>query len=115
MTELSDKLESDEFLYYMLYHYGILSNKYYAVTDKKLIKYDYKTYWQAPLSDIVAIGDPIFNPGDQMFNQSSVTLKVQTFTETVTLDFGETMDYNFYNALRELWMIIRVKEKTSEL
>jgi len=101
MTELSDKLEPDEFLYYLLYHYGILSNKYYAVTDKKLIKYDYKEYWQAPLSDIVSIGDPIFNPGDQMFNQSSVTLKVQTFTETVTLDFGETMDYNFYNALRE--------------
>ena len=100
MTELSDKIEPDEFLYYLLYHHGILSNKYYAITDKKLIKYDYKEYWQAPLSDIVSIGDPIFNAGDQMFNPPSVTLKVQTFTETVTLDFGDSMNYDFYNALK---------------
>jgi ribosomal protein L37AE/L43A len=101
MAQLNDKIEPNEFFYYLLYHNGILSNKYYAVTDKKLIKFDYNKYWQAPLSDIVSIGDPIFNSGDQMFNPPSVTLKVQTFTETVTLDFGETMDYNFYNALRE--------------
>ena len=94
MAQLGDKLEPNEYIYYLLYHYGILSNKYYAVTEKKLIKFDYNEYWETPLSDIVAIGDPIYN-------QYNVTLKVQTFNETVTLDFGETMDYNFYNALHQ--------------
>jgi predicted RNA-binding Zn-ribbon protein involved in translation (DUF1610 family) len=94
MAELSDKLEPNEFVYYLLYHNGIFSNKYYAVTDKKLVKYDFNQYWQTPLSDIVGIGDPINN-------QYNVTLKVQTFTETVTLDFGDFMDYNFYNSLKK--------------
>ena len=93
MAELGDNLEPNEFIYFLLHYKGIFSNKYYVVTKKKLIKYDYKKYWQAPLSDIVSIGD-------QMFNQPSVTLKVQTFTETVTLDFGDSMDYNFYNSLK---------------
>jgi hypothetical protein len=101
MGQLKDKLEPNEFVYYLLWHNGFLSNKYFAVTDKKLIKFDYNQYWQVSLSEIVSVSDPIYYSGDGMFNAPSSTLKVQTFTETVTLDFGETMDYNFYNALRE--------------
>jgi ribosomal protein L37AE/L43A len=101
LAQIKDKLESNEFVYYLLYHNGFLSNKYYAVTDKKLIKLDYNQYWQASLSDIVSVSDPIYRNGDGMFVIPNASLKVQTFTETVTLDFGESMDYNFFNALHQ--------------
>jgi len=101
MAQLKDKLEPNEFVYYLLYHNGFLSNKYYAVTDKKLIKFDYNEYWEALLSDIVSVSDPIYRSGDGMFVTPNTSLKVQTFTETVTLDFGESMDYNFFNALHQ--------------
>jgi uncharacterized Zn finger protein (UPF0148 family) len=101
MAQLKDKLEPNEFVYYLLYHNGFLSNKYYAVTEKKLIKFDYNQYWEAPLSDIVSVSDPIYRSGDGMFVTPNASLQVQTFTETVILDFGESIDYNVLNALRQ--------------
>ena len=93
MGELSDKIEPNEFIYYLLYYNGFFSNKYYAISDKKLIKFDFNVYWQTPLSEIVGVGSP-------QHDGYSATLIIQTFKETVKFDFGDSMDYDFYNALR---------------
>ena len=92
LAQFSDKIEPNEFFYHLLYHNGFFSNKYYAVSDKKLIKFDYNNYWQAPLSEIVGVGSP-------QHDGYNSTLTIQTFKETVKLDFGDSMDYDFYNAL----------------
>lgn len=101
MPEISDKIEPDEFIYWCYYYKGLLANKYFIVTDKKLIKYDnFGQYWEAPWSEVVTIGDLEFiRLGSGYRNQ----FVVRTFNETVTFEFGEDSCLKFNaNAQRAL-------------
>jgi hypothetical protein len=95
MSEIRDKIESNEFIYFLFYFKGFLANKYFVVTDKKLMKFElYGTYWEASLSDIVSIGNPEFNGNRNKFI-------VQTFNETVSFDFGQDTCWDFHRAVHQ--------------
>lgn len=93
MPEILDKIEPAEFIHWLFVHKGLFANKYFVVTDKKLIKYElFGEYWEAPWSEVVSIGNPEFDGYSNRF-------VVKTFEETVTFDFGENSCWNFHNAV----------------
>lgn len=93
MAQLKDKLAPDEFIYYLFYHNGIFSNKYYAATDKKMIKFDYNQYWQTLYSEIVGACEPYHNGAEYVFD-------LRTYSETVKFTFGDSCSgaWDFYRA-----------------
>lgn len=95
MPEILDKIEPNEFIYFLFYYKGFLANKYFIITDKKLMKFElYGQYWEAPLSEIVSIGNPEFDGYRNKFT-------VQTFNETVPFDFGENSCWDFHRAVHQ--------------
>lgn len=95
MPEIRDKIEPDEFIYFLFYYKGILSNKYFVVTDKKLMKYElHGQYWEAPWSEVVSIGNPEFESYGSWGYKNK--FEVQTFKETVSFDFGESSCAQFH-------------------
>ena len=96
MAQLKDKLEPGEFVFQLFYYNGFLSNKYYAVTDKKLIKFDFNQYWQTPYSEIVSANEPHYNGAEVVFD-------LRTYSETKTFTFGDssTGAWNLYRALEQ--------------
>jgi len=95
MPEICDKIEPDEFIYFLFRYKGLLANKYFVATDKKLIKYElYGQYWEAPWSEVVSIGNPEFDGYRNKFT-------VQTFNETVPFDFGENRCWDFHRAVHQ--------------
>lgn len=100
MQEIRDKIEPDEFIYFLFQHKGFLANKYFVVTDRRLIKYElYGQCWEAPLSEVVSIGNPKFESYGSMGYRNTFTL--QTFGETVTFDFGEGNCWQFHTAVHQ--------------
>jgi hypothetical protein len=93
MPEIRDKIEPDEFVYWLFVYKGLLANKYFVVTDKRLVKYElFGEYWKAPWSEVVSIGNPQFDGYSNKF-------VVKTFEGAVTFDFGESSCWNFHNAV----------------
>jgi predicted nucleic acid-binding Zn ribbon protein len=84
--ETSSLLEPNEFIYFLFHNKGLLTNKYYVATDKRLLVFNVrkKESGQALLSEIVTIGKPYFT-GSAPFTH---WFKVQSFKETFALDFG---------------------------
>ncbi|MEM3673295.1 MAG: zinc ribbon domain-containing protein [Candidatus Bathyarchaeia archaeon] len=52
---MGEKLEPDEFIYFVLYE-EIGGNNFYAITDKRIIKSRHGKYEEALLSEVVSIG-----------------------------------------------------------
>jgi len=95
LPEIYDKIEPDEFIYFSFRFKGLLANKYFVVSDKKLIKYElHGQYWDAPWSEIVGIEGPRFESYGSWGYKNS--LVVQTFSGPVTFDFGESNCLQFH-------------------
>lgn len=100
VPEIRDKIEPDEFIYFLFRYKGLFANKYFIATDKKIIKYElFGKYWEAPWSEVVSIGNPEFESFPSGGYRSS--FKVQTFNETVTFDFGENSCSQFHTAVHQ--------------
>ncbi|MGD0160770.1 MAG: hypothetical protein ABSB89_10810 [Candidatus Bathyarchaeia archaeon] len=100
LSEIDDKIEPDEFIYFSFRFKGLLANKYFVVTDKKLIKYElYGQYWEALWSEVVGIEGPRFESYGSFGYKNS--LVVQTFNGPVTFDFGESNCSQFLWATRK--------------
>lgn len=82
---MKEKLEPDEFIYYVFY-WTKGGDRFYAITDKRIIKSRAGKYEEAPLSEVVSIGDPQVKTG--FFSVSSF-FEVNTFNKTMVFDgFG---------------------------
>jgi hypothetical protein len=98
MPEIRGKIEPDEFIYYLFYYKGLLGNKYFVATDKRLITFDkWGQYWESLLNDIVSVSNPQY----QSYGEYGCRylLVVQTFKEQTLLDFGQESAYDFHRAL----------------
>lgn len=86
---LGDKLEQNEFVHYVSENRGILSHKFYFVTEKKLVYFEThkKTYLPIPMKEIITIGKPYFTGAKAPFTH---WFNVQTFTGNIALDFGSS-------------------------
>jgi ribosomal protein S27AE len=101
IPEICDKIEPDEFICFLFRYKGLLANKYFVATDKKLIKYElFGQYWEAPWSEVVSIGNPEFESFPSLGTHRN-SFKVQTFNETVTFDFGENSCWQFHTAVHQ--------------
>jgi hypothetical protein len=100
LSEICDKIEPAEFIYFSFRFKGLLANKYFVVTDKKLIKYElYGQYWDTPWSEVVGIEESRFEIYGSWGYKNS--LVVQTFNGPVTFDFGENNCSQFHRATRQ--------------
>jgi ribosomal protein L37AE/L43A len=112
--EACSLLEPNEFIYFLFHKSGLLTNKYYVATDKRLLVLTVRKEFQlsqtstyessqALLSEIVTIGKPYFTGVRAPFNH---LFKVQSFKETLMLDFGSDRTsqpnaWNFYQTLNK--------------
>ena len=90
LAEINGRLEPNEFVYYVIN--SDYSKDCVAVTDKKLINYQHKRYWNALLSEIVAVREP---ENDGYKN----TMTVQTLNGNETLNLGCADSWRLRSAL----------------
>lgn len=101
ILEIRDKIEPEEFIYFLFRYKGLFANKYFVVTDKKLVKYElFGQYWEAPWSEVVSIGNPKSESFPSLGTYTN-SFEVQTFNETVTFDFGEGNCWQFHTAVHQ--------------
>jgi hypothetical protein len=98
-------LEPSEFIYFIFHQKELLINRCYIITEKKLLFYDMRKNQDKPmlLSEIVSVGKPYFKGGGAVFRHF---IQVQTFKETITLDFGVD-----HMASRNAWTFHNVLSK----
>lgn len=104
---MREKIESDEFIYFVLKGEG---EEFYAITDKRIIKNRSGEYEEAPLSEVVSVSPIQVKTG---FFISKYFFEVNTFHRTIIFDLPAIENNAQWSTTLHNWILTAIDNYNS--